>query len=406
VRRDLGEAGFTVHRRPGFGAKRERLEARLPERPPSRAPGRPPRVAIVGAGIAGAALTRAFRSLGIEAAVIEAAGPGAGASGAPAALAAPRLDAGLGPQAALFAQAMRRAASLFAETPSVIIARQALQLGIASKDPARFAAIAASDLFEPGAMRRLDSEAMATALGEASPSGLWIDQALVLDPKLVLKAWLGETTRARVATARPHEDGWRLADAAGETILQADVVCLAAAMGCTQLAPELVLTAVRGQASCITDLAWPMATMFGGYVIATPAGVMFGATHDRGDSGLETRGADHARNLDAVRQTLPRLAERLAGARLEAWTAIRATTSDYLPLAGAVPESPRGLFALTGLGSRGFCLAPLLAEHVAAMAMQVPSPLPRTLADLVDPARFAVRASRKGRPVRPRPDAA
>jgi tRNA 5-methylaminomethyl-2-thiouridine biosynthesis bifunctional protein len=301
---------------------------------------------------------------------------------------------------------MRRAASIFGETPSVVIARQALQLEIAAKDPARFAAIAASDLFEPDAIRRLDSEAMAAAVGEASPAGLSIDQALVVDPRLVLGAWLSETMRARVAAVRPREGGWRLTDGAGETILEADVVCLAAAMGCTDLAPGLVLTGVRGQASCTTDLSLPVATMFGGYVIATPAGVMFGATHDRGDSGLEARDADHARNLDTVRQALPRLAERLADARLEAWTAIRATTSDYLPLAGAVPESPGGLFALTGLGSRGFCLAPLLAEHVAAMAMHIPSPLPRALADLVDPARFAVRASRKGRPVRPRPDAA
>jgi tRNA 5-methylaminomethyl-2-thiouridine biosynthesis bifunctional protein len=56
------------------------------------------------------------------------------------------------------------------------------------------------------------------------------------------------------------------------------------------------------------------------------------------------------------------------------------------------------LFVLTGLGSRGFTLAPLLAEHVAATALGQPSPLAVGLADTVDPARFDRRARRRGRP--------
>jgi tRNA 5-methylaminomethyl-2-thiouridine biosynthesis bifunctional protein len=48
-----------------------------------------------------------------------------------------------------------------------------------------------------------------------------------------------------------------------------------------------------------------------------------------------------------------------------------------------------GLFMLGGLGSRGFCVAPLLAEHVAALATGAPSPLPADLAARVDPSRAA-----------------
>ena len=43
----------------------------------------------------------------------------------------------------------------------------------------------------------------------------------------------------------------------------------------------------------------------------------------------------------------------------------------------------------------------LLAEHLAAGILGAPSPLPRGMAALVDPGRFALRAARKGRP-RPR----
>ena len=68
-------------------------------------------------------------------------------------------------------------------------------------------------------------------------------------------------------------------------------------------------------------------------------------------------------------------------------TAVRATTPDRLPLAGAA--GPDGLFVLGGLGSRGLCAAPLLAEHVAALAAGASSPLPSELAARVAPLRQA-----------------
>ena len=72
VRRGLAVAGFAVAKAPGFGRKRERLTAHLPGAAPPNAARR--RVAIVGAGIAGAAAARAVRALGGEALVFEAEG--------------------------------------------------------------------------------------------------------------------------------------------------------------------------------------------------------------------------------------------------------------------------------------------------------------------------------------------
>jgi tRNA 5-methylaminomethyl-2-thiouridine biosynthesis bifunctional protein len=54
VRRGLEANGFQVEKKPGFAAKRERLEARAPTAPVRPAP-RAPSVAIIGGGIAGAA---------------------------------------------------------------------------------------------------------------------------------------------------------------------------------------------------------------------------------------------------------------------------------------------------------------------------------------------------------------
>jgi tRNA 5-methylaminomethyl-2-thiouridine biosynthesis bifunctional protein len=397
VRRGLAAAGFAPEKQPGFGRKRERLEARLPGEPPEEPAGR--RVAIVGGGIAGAAAARAVRALGAEAVVVEQAALGAGGSGNPAALVTPRLDAGLGAPAELFASAFRRAVALYEAEPAAILARGVLQLAQGERDAARFARIAAADLFEPDALVLLSPAAAAARLGEAAPAALAQESALVVEPEPVLAAWAGATRCAAVAGLRRREGaGWSLLDAAGETILTAEAVVLAAGLGSAALAAELVLRSVRGQASWTHESLGgerPPAAAWGGYVLPTREGVLFGATHDRDDTDLAVRDADHARNLATLAQALPGLAGRLAGRPLAGRAALRATTADRAPIAGALQP---GLFALTGFGSRGFSLAPLLAEHVAALALGAPSPLPADLAELVAPDRFRRRAERRAPP--------
>lgn len=402
VRRDLAAAGFSVERRPGFGAKRHRLEARLSEALGRPSPSRiaPHRVAVVGAGIAGAAAARACRALGVEAEVFDQARPGAGASGGPAALVAPRLDAGLAGPAALFAHAFRRAIAVCAQSPAAIVARGAVQLRAGPKDARRFAAIAAADLFEAGTFRLLGAAETSEALGEpgqgeAAGGGLAIETALTVEPAAVLSAWLGVTRRARVVALERAGGVWRLLGEAGEIVGESETVILAAGLDCARLAPALPLSAVRGQASAAAGVAAPVAALFGGYVLPARDGLIFGATHDRGETDTAPRLADHRRNLETLARAMPALAARLAGVALTAHTAIRAATADYLPLAGQVADSEPGLFVLSGLGSRGFTLGPLLAEHLAAVALGAPSPLPADLAALVDPARFARRARRR-----------
>ncbi|MDB5495372.1 MAG: hypothetical protein JWP86_2709, partial [Phenylobacterium sp.] len=151
-----------------------------------------------------------------------------------------------------------------------------------------------------------------------------------------------------------------------------------------------------GQASWTRGERPPPAA-WGGYVLPTRNGALFGATHDRDDEALDLRPADHARNLATLAEALPALAGRLAGQPLDGRAAIRATTPDRLPIAGRAPGAEEGLFWLTGFGSRGFSLGPLLAEHVAALALGAPSPLAADLAELVAPDRFSRRAARRGR---------
>ena len=65
--------------------------------------------------------------------------------------------------------------------------------------------------------------------------------------------------------------------------------------------------------------------------------------------------------------------------------AVRVSTPDHGPMCG---ELSAGLFVMTGLGGRGFTLAPLLAESLASALAGAPDPLERRLKRRLDPRRY------------------
>jgi tRNA 5-methylaminomethyl-2-thiouridine biosynthesis bifunctional protein len=389
VRRGLQAAGFTVDKRPGHGAKRERLEANFPGEQGLAPPA--PTVAVIGAGIAGAALVRALTALGIDPVIVEAEGSGAGSSGNPAALVTPALDAGGGARARLYAQAFARAVDLYrAAGPAVIAGEGVVQLESTERDGPRFDAVVAGDVFEPGALERLNSAQAAAALGHPAQDGaVRFTEGLVVRPPALLGAWLGGARRltARVASLqRRARGGWILLDEGGVALLEADVVCLAAGAQVDALLDQpLPLLPVRGQASWAEGLALPIAAAWGGYAATFDGGLLFGATHDRGRTDTAVDPADHERNLGALTHALPAVAEAARLIPLKGRASIRAAAYDRMPVAGAVDE---GLYVLGGLGSRGFTTAPLLAEHLAALIAGTPSPMPRDLQATVEPSRL------------------
>lgn len=393
VRRGLAERGFVVDKRPGHGRKRERLEARLPGQATPQVPR--PRVAVVGAGMAGASAARALAAAGLQPVVIEAERPGAGGSGFPVGLVTPRLDAGDADVAALYAQALERAGQLYGDVESAVVARGVLQTPQAPRDVARFDRIAAQPIWPPDAMTILSPRQASDWLGESmEEGGLLMAQALVVRPLAVLDAWLAGVDRrtGQVERLERAEEGWRLVAPGGEVIAEADIVVLAGGWGAASLLdrsrhPEL--TPVRGQADWVEGPSVG-AVAWGGYAAPTGQGVLFGATHDRGRTDLAVRPEDSARNRATLRSRAPALADRVeAASGAQARVAVRATTADRLPIAGRLDD---GLLMLGGLGSRGLCLAPLLGEHLAALALGLPSPLPRALAARVRPDRPALRS--------------
>ncbi len=143
-----------------------------------------------------------------------------------------------------------------------------------------------------------------------------------------------------------------------------------------------------------------------------------GATFNLKDENRELRTEDHRINLENLRAPLPELLnewKELAVENLHGRVAFRCTLPDYLPLVGAVPDEQvmledfaplrknaravinktgtyhQGLFINIGHGSRGLAYTPLSAELLAAHINREVLPLPRELANALNPARFLIR---------------
>ncbi len=156
-----------------------------------------------------------------------------------------------------------------------------------------------------------------------------------------------------------------------------------------------------------------------GYLLPDIDGLaLFGASSQPGNADADVRDADHAFNLQRLAQLSPASlpTSGLHTARLLGRVGWRCMADDRLPLVGAVPdgvaflrrpgerldEVPRrpGLYVFSALASRGISWAALGAQVLAAQISGAPVPLESSLANALDPARFAMRAARRAQPRR------
>lgn len=141
-----------------------------------------------------------------------------------------------------------------------------------------------------------------------------------------------------------------------------------------------------------------------------------GSTYVKQDDGVDYRQEETLKNINTQIKALqgidwPKALETSHHGR----ASIRCATPDRLPIMGslfdrevqhqqfgelykALPDSTYplaepapNLYALTGLGSRGICTAPLLAEAIACQLSGQPMPLGCKLLDILNPNRFLIR---------------
>lgn len=448
VRKDLATCGFDVERMPGLPPKRHALRARYaPPWTPRRrlAPDAPPTAtapghcAVIGGGLAGAAVAWSLAARGWQVTVLDTAPePAAGASGLPAGVVAPHVSPDDKPVSRL---TRAGAAATFSRAALLLRAGQDwAATGVLERHapgerrlPASWQALANNPATRADTAPASAAQARQAGapLSDQHPA-LWHSRAGWVRPAALVRAMLaapGITWRGGAAAARiaPHHTAWHVLDAAGQVLAQADLVFITAGFGSQALlgnsASALPLHPLRGQVAF-----GPMPTQGAhalppfpvnghGSLLAHLPGSdgpwwISGSTFERGNTRPELLAADHAANRQRLAQLLPAAANALAAQwhAAHTWAGVRATLPDRLPAVGAwiwhSPEEDKkkkalaldtqgfkaikkeaNTFApilpphlLTGLGARGLSLAVLCGDIAAAWLHGEPLPVAQSLA--------------------------
>ncbi|RZL66351.1 MAG: FAD-dependent oxidoreductase [Variovorax sp.] len=406
VRDALAQNGFQVEKHKGFPPKRDclrgvfapawtvRRRGPLPVRIDT-----PGHCAVVGAGLAGAAVAASLARRGWRVTVLDAADhAAAGASALPVGLLAPHVS----PDDALLSRLTRA---------GIRATWQALESLL--EEGRDWAATGVRELRTDGDVR-VPPGWSPEGPNESFPAdgaALWHARAGWVRPGALVQAWLrqpGISVRygARVTAFVRADAGLRLIDPAGATLLEADRIVLAGGIDGAALAPALPLQPVRGQVewghAARGAARLPAIPLNGdGHLIAQVPDAdgalwLTGATFDRDSRDLAPRAADTAANRARLARLHPAAADALASAfadgSAQSWVGVRCASADRRPLVGPLEEAAMpGVWVSTAMGSRGLTFAALCAELLAAHWHGEPLPLPAPLAHALDTRRLTRR---------------
>ncbi len=447
VKRGLIEAGFAVQKRPGHGRKRDMLAGSI-TKPVAQATGLPyftrlpakpfkkqPKVAIIGAGLAGANCAYALSKRGINATLYcQEPGLAQGASGNAQGGFYPQLNAEAGTASQIQSLAFSYASQTYRQLLSQgqTFSHQwcgTLLLAFNDKVHKRYRKLVDNRTWPQSFIHWLEAEQASVIANVPLPyAGLYVPLAGWINlPELV--AALVQAAEAQVSVNKQlkqlscQNDAWQLNWQDGSES-SADIVILATgsdSAGIKQMA-DLPFRLVRGQVEAInsqgelTNLATVLCHK--GYL--TPAyndQHALGSTYVKNDLSTEYRLSEQQINLTTHQQALHKCAwVQELKATETGRAAIRCSTPDHLPMVGAVPDynaqqehyqdlykalpaerypqpiNHPNLFMLSGLGSRGLTTAPLCAEVLASQICNQPLPLSNTLLAALNPNRFLIKS--------------
>jgi tRNA 5-methylaminomethyl-2-thiouridine biosynthesis bifunctional protein len=401
VRRRLASADFLLERRRGFGGKREMLVGRRPGLAPTRLSS-PRHIAVIGAGIAGAATAHALARRGHQVTVLDAAGGAAsGASGNLAGVFRPLPALDDGRLARVLRAGFllgRRSFPLLAGprlgwTGVLHIARDSrheqTQQRIVKQHslPADYCRFVTRD------------EASLLAGSPVALGGWWFPQAGWINPPSLCRSLLaGIECRYNFPVSRLQRQGdvWRISSAGIE--VEADTTIVANGIGASALVPEfsLPIRPGRGMVSHLPEAATAamdiVATRLG-YVTPPIDGLRCaGATLQADDLDASPRLADHVENLFRLDMLLPGFARGIDPAQLTGRVSFRPMSPDRLPMVGPLAAT-EGLWLNNGYGARGMVFASICAELLASQIDGEPLPLEADLVRSLAPERFRKRRS-------------
>ena len=391
-----------------------------------------PQVAVIGAGLAGAAVARALAAQGVAVLVFDRQAGAAGeTSGNPGGLFHGIVHGHDGPHArwlrtaALHTERVLRPLIEAGHLPGAI---DGLLRGEQALSVAQMRALLQRQGLPEGYAQARPGALAGGRTAWFYPGGGWVA------PAALCTHWLAGTgIEARYGQAvqrlQPAGARWRLLDTAGQCLAEVDAVVLCNAADATRLAggaslPWPPLQSLRGQSTLLPASlaglpALPLPLADAGYALRLADGrLLCGGRSQADDDHPEPRAADHQAHLATLRRLTGWTGE-VDPATLQGRVGWRVQADDRLPLLGAVPAgldrpagpapagSPRldqprfvprqaGLYVFTALGSRGITQAALGGEILASTLTGAPQPAPASLLDALDPARFVARAVRAG----------
>nr|WP_220470675.1 bifunctional tRNA (5-methylaminomethyl-2-thiouridine)(34)-methyltransferase MnmD/FAD-dependent 5-carboxymethylaminomethyl-2-thiouridine(34) oxidoreductase MnmC [Enterobacter sp. RHBSTW-01064] len=450
VRRGLQEAGFTMRKTKGFGRKRDMLVGTMEQtlNVPAQAPWFSRRasasreVALIGGGIASALLSLALLHRGWQVTLYCAdEAPATGASGNRQGALYPLLSAHDPALFQFFPAAFTFARRLYDLLPVDFDHDWCgvTQLGWDEKSQQKIAQMLSLGLPEAIARAVTAQQVTETAGvdtrcdGIQYPLGGWLCPADLTAAVMTLAQSRGLMVHyAHTVESLSRTERWNLRFADGKAAQHASVV-LANGHNISQFiqTETLPVYPVGGQVSHIPTAPelskLRQVLCYDGYL--TPQNPSnghhcIGASYHRGETEMRYSDADQQQNRQRLVDCFPDAAwaKEVDVSEGEARCGVRCATRDHLPMAGSVPDYEATLaayqdladnrdtavsapvypelFMLGGLGSRGLCSAPLLAEVLAAQMSDEPIPLDRiTLAGL-NPNRLWVRKLLKGKKVK------
>ncbi|HAV1770068.1 TPA: bifunctional tRNA (5-methylaminomethyl-2-thiouridine)(34)-methyltransferase MnmD/FAD-dependent 5-carboxymethylaminomethyl-2-thiouridine(34) oxidoreductase MnmC [Enterobacter hormaechei subsp. xiangfangensis] len=450
VRRGLQEAGFTMRKTKGFGRKRDMLvgvmeqDLAIPAQAPwfARRASTSREVAIVGGGIASALLSLALLHRGWQVTLYCAdEAPATGASGNRQGALYPLLSSHDPALFQFFPAAFTFARRLYDSLPVAFDHDWCgvTQLGWDEKSQQKITQMLSLGLPEDiahavTAQQVAETAGVDTGCGGIQyPLGGWLCPAELTSAAIALGQSRGLTVYyAHKVQSLSRTAHWKLRFADGKEAQHASVV-LANGHHITQFTQtaSLPVYPVGGQVSHIPTAPQlsklRQVLCYDGYL--TPQNPSnghhcIGASYHRGETDMQYREADQQQNRQRLVDCFPNAswAKEVDVSEGQARCGVRCATRDHLPMAGNVPDYDATLevyqdladsketavsapvhpelFMLGGLGSRGLCSAPLLAEVLAAQMSDEPVPLDRVTLAGLNPNRLWVRKLLKGKMVK------
>ena len=450
VRRGLQEAGFTMRKTKGFGRKRDMLvgvmeqDLAIPAQAPwfARRASTSREVAIVGGGIASALLSLALLHRGWQVTLYCAdEAPATGASGNRQGALYPLLSAHDPALFQFFPAAFTFARRLYDSLPVAFDHDWCgvTQLGWDEKSQQKITQMLSLGLPETiahavTAQQVAETAGVDTGCGGIQyPLGGWLCPAELTSAAIALGQSRGLTVHyAHKVQSLSRTAHWKLRFADGKEAQHASVV-LANGHHITQFTQtaSLPVYPVGGQVSHIPTAPelskLRQVLCYDGYL--TPQNPSnghhcIGASYHRGETDMQYSEADQQQNRQRLLDCFPDAswAKEVDVSEGKARCGVRCATRDHLPMAGNVPDYDATLevyqdladsketavsapvhpelFMLGGLGSRGLCSAPLLAEALAVQMSDEPVPLDRVTLAGLNPNRLWVRKLLKGKMVK------